>query len=135
MVPVNDEPLPANKADLSAQRGDVKIAALAGLFKQLLFGVAGFIKGFFVDDTGNVSSMRALMLFAGVVILGTWAFVCIWNKSLVDLPVDVSALLFGLTGLKLTQRKIAEVNGAGGNDQIQVTNDQLKAAPTAHPEA
>ena len=111
---MNSEPTTADKVNLNTLAGGVKIAAQSGLFKQLLFGFSAFIKQLFTDDSGNVSSMRALMLFAGVVILSTWSFICISKRELIDLPLDVAALLGGLTGLKLTQRKIAEANGTEG---------------------
>ena len=128
---MNSEPLPANSGDLTTQPGGVKKSdsigevkirvEYIGLVKQLLFGFAAFINGFFSDDSGNVSSMRALMLFAGVVILGTWAWICIANRSLVDLPLDIAALLGGLTGLKLTQRKIAETISTGNDKTVPST--------------
>ena len=110
---MNSEPSTEARADLNTPPGAVKIAQQSGLFKQLL-----------CDDSGNVSSMRAVMLWAALLVLGTWSFICIRNGQLVDMPSEVSLLLFGLTGLKLTQRKIAET--ISGNDPLPPTTQPEK---------
>lgn len=65
------------------------------------------------DATGGTSSMRVIMVYGTFLVLITWAAVAITaayhgKYEIPDLPLQISILIGGLVGAKVTQRVMGE---------------------------
>lgn len=63
-----------------------------------------FISSLLSDNSGGVSSSRALLLFWGLGVFFIWGYVCFIKKELVTLPSEIITVLLGLSAAKTVQR-------------------------------
>ena len=65
--------------------------------------VTGLLQAF-QEDNGNPSSMRLMVGFVVVTILGTWSFLSIKTGAFVVIPTEVAGILLGSLGIKAWQK-------------------------------
>lgn len=61
------------------------------------------LKTLLLDDTGAASSTRVLMIVFFLVVITMWIITCIRTKTIVDIPLGVTALGTSILALKGVQ--------------------------------
>jgi hypothetical protein len=56
------------------------------------------------DNSGGLSTMRVVFIFATVFLLTIWGTVCYQNQKLEPIPNDATTIILGLAGVKMVQR-------------------------------
>ena len=94
----------------------------------LVISQASFLCRLLSDDGGNLSSMRAVMLAAFLVVLCGWAIVSVQSHALQPLPDSIVTLLSIVLGGKFAQKFIEP---KGPAPVIGTLSTQTEASPGA----
>lgn len=70
-----------------------------------------FISSMMSQDNGNPSSMRSVLVFGVIVIVGAWAFICFSSRTLVPFDTTHITVLGMLLAGKVVQKSQEEKTG------------------------
>lgn len=70
-----------------------------------------FISSLLSQDNGNPSTMRGVLVFGAVAIIGAWAFICFSSKILVPFDTTHITVLGMLLAGKVVQKSQEEKTG------------------------
>jgi hypothetical protein len=66
---------------------------------------------FLYDSNGKRSSMRLMLSFTVIAVISTWAFVCIWTKTIHPIDPTLGLIVTGAFGAKTWQKHVETKNG------------------------